>query len=240
MNITLHKILSFLALVSTVLIICSCSTTKRLEDDEILYTGVTDIVFNAPANEKIISSVDDQILDAVNVKPNGSIISPYLRSPLQLGLWVYNWGDTTMTGFKRWIYNRLAKQPVLISDVKPEMRIEMINDILNNNGYFGSKAHYELRYNKRDAKQARIHYNIDLTTPYKLNNVEFFKADTDVELYIDSLARAEAYLSPGNRYCTDSLEIVRTNITNTMRNRGYYFRQPHFSLKIEACRQYSA
>ena len=228
MNITLHKILSFLALVSTVLIICSCSTTKRLEDDEILYTGVTDIVFNAPANEKIISSVDDQILDAVNVKPNGSIISPYLRSPLQLGLWVYNWGDTTMTGFKRWIYNRLAKQPVLISDVKPEMRIEMINDILNNNGYFGSKAHYELRYNKRDAKQARIHYNIDLTTPYKLNNVEFFKADTDVELYIDSLARAEAYLSPGNRYCTDSLEIVRTNITNTMRNRGYYFFRPEY------------
>ena len=228
MNITLHKILSFLALVSTVLIICSCSTTKRLEDDEILYTGVTDIVFNAPANEKIISSVDDQILDAVNVKPNGSIISPYLRSPFQLGLWVYNWGDTTMTGFKRWIYNRLAKQPVLISDVKPEMRIEMINDILNNNGYFGSKAHYELRYNKRDAKQARIHYNIDLTTPYKLNNVEFFKADTDVELYIDSLARAEAYLSPGNRYCTDSLEIVRTNITNTMRNRGYYFFRPEY------------
>ena len=228
MNITLHKILSFLALVSTMLIICSCSTTKRLEDDEILYTGVTDIVFNAPANEKIISSVDDQILDAVNVKPNGSIISPYLRSPLQLGLWVYNWGDTTMTGFKRWIYNRLAKQPVLISDVKPEMRIEMINDILNNNGYFGSKAHYELRYNKRDAKQARIHYNIDLTTPYKLNNVEFFKADTDVELYIDSLARAEAYLSPGNRYCTDSLEIVRTNITNTMRNRGYYFFRPEY------------
>ena len=228
MNITLHKILSFLALVSTMLIICGCSTTKRLEDDEILYTGVTDIVFNAPANEKIISSVDDQILDAVNVKPNGSIISPYLRSPLQLGLWVYNWGDTTMTGFKRWIYNRLAKQPVLISDVKPEMRIEMINDILNNNGYFGSKAHYELRYNKRDAKQARIHYNIDLTTPYKLNNVEFFKADTDVELYIDSLARAEAYLSPGNRYCTDSLEIVRTNITNTMRNRGYYFFRPEY------------
>ena len=228
MNITLHKILSFLSLVSTVLIICGCSTTKRLEDDEILYTGVTDIVFNAPANEKIISSVDDQILDAVNVKPNGSIISPYLRSPLQLGLWVYNWGDTTMTGFKRWIYNRLAKQPVLISDVKPEMRIEMINDILNNNGYFGSKAHYELRYNKRDAKQARIHYNIDLTTPYKLNNVEFFKADTDVELYIDSLARAEAYLSPGNRYCTDSLEIVRTNITNTMRNRGYYFFRPEY------------
>ena len=228
MNITLHKILSFLALVSTVLIICGCSTTKRLEDDEILYTGVTDIVFNAPANEKIISSVDDQILDAVNVKPNGSIISPYLRSPLQLGLWVYNWGDTTMTGFKRWIYNRLAKQPVLISDVKPEMRIEMINDILNNNGYFGSKAHYELRYNKRDAKQARINYNIDLTTPYKLNNVEFFKADTDVELYIDSLARAEAYLSPGNRYCTDSLEIVRTNITNTMRNRGYYFFRPEY------------
>ena len=228
MNITLHKILSFLALVSNVLIICSCSTTKRLEDDEILYTGVTDIVFNAPANEKIISSVDDQILDAVNVKPNGSIISPYLRSPLQLGLWVYNWGDTTMTGFKRWIYNRLAKQPVLISDVKPDMRIEMINDILNNNGYFGSKAHYELHYNKHDAKQARINYNIDLTTPYKLNSVEFFKADTDVELYIDSLARAEAYLSPGNRYCTDSLETVRTNITNTMRNRGYYFFRPEY------------
>ena len=46
--------------------------------------------------------------------------------------------------------------------------------------------------------------------------------------YIDSLARRNKYLQKGSIFCVDSLSDVRINITNRLRNRGYYFFRPEF------------
>lgn len=228
MRIDKSKILIALLLLYCLISAAGCSTTKRIEDGEVLYTGVEDIIITPAPNERVPREIDDKILEAVNVKPNGSIISPYLRSPIQLGLWVYNWGDSTMSGMKRWIYNRLAKQPVLISDVKPDMRIEMIKVLLENNGYFGASAGYELLYNKKDPKQALILYNVALTSPYRLSGISFLNASSQLEFAIDSLARQEPYINVGSRFSTDSLSIARANITNVLRNKGYYYFKPEY------------
>ena len=45
---------------------------------------------------------------------------------------------------------------------------------------------------------------------------------------VDSLARANHYLQTGSRYCLDSLSAVRIDITNFVRNRGYYFFRPEY------------
>ena len=45
---------------------------------------------------------------------------------------------------------------------------------------------------------------------------------------IDSLAMANKYLKTGNRYCLDSLNAVRIDITNQLRNRGYYYFRPEY------------
>ena len=141
-----HTIALFAA-VWALLALSGCSTTSRLADDEVLYTGVNHITYNAPEGEEIIGSVKDQVFTTINVKPNNSLYSPYIRHPFPLGLWVYNhWDNTATKGFKHWIYEKLVAEPVLISDVRPELRVEMINTTLENNGYFGSKAAYELEY----------------------------------------------------------------------------------------------
>lgn len=207
----------------------SCSTTKRLEDGEVLYTGVKKISINTTDGDKFPGEVKSQVVEAVDVKPNGSLYSPYYRWPVQPGLWVYNnWNDSAKSGFKHWLYELLVSDPVLISDVKPELRVEMLNSVLNDNGYFGSKVEYELLYNKKDRKQARINYSIDVLPPYRYRNISFFKANTPLENTIDSLARRESHLREGARYCTDSLSVVRINITNYLRNKGYYFFRPEY------------
>lgn len=206
-----------------------CSTTSRLADDEVLYTGVKHITYNAPEGEEIISSVKDQVFSTINVKPNNSLYSPYIRHPFPVGLWVYNhWDNTATKGFKHWIYEKLAADPVLISDVRPALRVEMIKSTLENNGYFGSSATYELQYDKRNPKKARVNYTINLTTPRKLGRVMLTGGSSPVEQYIDSLARRSRYLRVGSRYCTDSLDALRINITNRLRNRGYYFFRPEY------------
>lgn len=76
-----------------------------------------------------------------SVKPNNPLYSPYVRTPFPIGLWAYNHLYTPKTkGFRHWLYNRLAKNPVLISKVQPELRTKLVADILGNYGYFGLRS----------------------------------------------------------------------------------------------------
>lgn len=53
----------------------SCSTTKRLADDEVLYTGVKKIAVNVPDSVNLPDGVNDQIKEALNVAPNNPLFS---------------------------------------------------------------------------------------------------------------------------------------------------------------------
>ncbi|MEG2219134.1 MAG: BamA/TamA family outer membrane protein [Muribaculaceae bacterium] len=218
-----------LILFTVMIIAAGCSTTKRLAEDEVLYTGVKHLRINAPDSAKIPSGVKSQISSIINVKPNNPLFSPYVRSPLPIGLWVYNNLEvTSKKGFKHWIYSKLAKDPVLISDVRPELRVEMIKDVLKNNGYFESSESYELLIDKKNKKKARINYNVNPGVPYTISEIQHLQPTSDLAIIIDSLARKESYLKIGNQYCVDSLNAVRTNITNIIRNRGYFYFRPEY------------
>lgn len=205
----------------------SCSTTKRLGEGEILYTGVRKVDVKAPEGVEVPSGVVSQIKDAVNVAPNNSLISPWLRYPFPLGLWVYNNWDNPKKGFKHWLYEKLVAEPVLISDVRPQARTKMIDDILDNNGYFSGSASYELVKGK-NPKKARIIYNINTGNPYNLDSIILLPDTCALNHFVDSLARKDPYLKVGSRYSVDSLSVVRTRITNSLRNRGYYYFKPDY------------
>ena len=214
----------------TVAAVCSCSTTKRLDSNETLYTGVNSFSIKPPQGGKLPSEMESNIKEVVNVKPNNPMpfMSPYVRTPFPIGLWVYNnWNDSA-TGLKKWLYDRLVAQPVLVSDVRPEVRIKMIEDILDNNGYFGSSASYELQYDKRNKKKARINYSVQVNEPYLIDSIIYLEDNSFLNHFIDSLARKNPYLVAGERFCTDSLEAVRTRLANNLRNRGYYYFRPEY------------
>ena len=91
------------------------------------------------------------VRSTLSVAPNNPLFSPYIRTPFPIGLWVWNYMEPKREkGVKHWIYEKLAKEPVLVSTVQPELRMRVVKDILGNNGYFGAKADYELIYNKRN------------------------------------------------------------------------------------------
>lgn len=214
-------------MVSMLLSIASCSTTKRLGADDILYTGVKKIALTSPEGTKPASGLSGEVKNAVNVKPNNCLISPYLRYPFPLGLWVYNNWSNPPKGFKHWIYEKLVEEPVLISDVRPEVRVKMIDEILDNNGYFSGKASYELVQGK-NKKKASIRYNVSTGPAYMIDSVELLPDTCRLNHLIDSIVSRSEYFRPGNRYSTDSLSALRIRVANAMRNRGYYFFKPDF------------
>lgn len=108
--------LSLAALFVILLLAGACSTTRRLGEDEVLYTGVKKIQINPTGDEKLPSALVDELTEAVNVRPNNPypLISPYKRTPFPIGLWVYNnWNDSA-SGIYGWLYKLLVKQPVLV------------------------------------------------------------------------------------------------------------------------------
>lgn len=225
---TLRRFFRLFAVVMVVSLVSSCSTTKRLGPDDVLYTGVKKLEIVGADNEKVPGSVKTKVETAVDVAPNNYIKALKWRYPFPLGLWVYNNWPNPEKGFKHWIYEKLAEDPVLISEVRPQLRTKMIEDELDNSGYFRNTASYELIYNKKNPKKAKISYRIETGPAYLLDSIEFLPDTCHLYHKIDSLAHASTYLKPGNRYSTDSLSVARTKITNSLRNLGYYFFRPEY------------
>ncbi|MBP2691858.1 MAG: BamA/TamA family outer membrane protein [Muribaculaceae bacterium] len=203
-----------------------CSTTRRIPEGEILYNGLKKVEF-ADDSVRLPSELASSIKDAVNVPPNNYWKLLGWHYPFPLGLWVYNNWINPPSGLKHWLYEKLVAEPVLVSDVRPEVRTKMIDEILNNNGYFRGSASYEL-VTGRNPRKAKIRYAVNPGEPYPIKFVDFLPDTTALNHMIDSLARTDSYLNSTMRYSTDSLSVARTRITNSLRNRGYYFFRPEY------------
>ncbi|MDE5958306.1 MAG: hypothetical protein K2G78_08410, partial [Muribaculaceae bacterium] len=213
----------------------ACSTTRKLTYGETLYTGVKKLEITPTGDEKLPSEMVSNLKQAINVAPNNPMpfLSPYYRTPFPIGLWVYNNMSDSATGLKGWIYRKLAATPVLISDVRPASRVEVMKEILDNNGYFGSTAGYDINYNPHNPKKASISYRLNVASPYTIDSIEYMGDRSPLTHFIDSMARKSAYLQKGAIFCVDSLVAERVRITNSLRNRGYYYFRPEF-IEFEA------
>lgn len=219
-----------LAVIVLLLLVTACSTTKRLEPGQVLYTGVKHFRVETPEGEKLPGGVSSQLSKTINVKPNNPLFSPYVRSPLPVGLWVYNnWSDSA-GGFKGWLYKKLVAQPVLITDVKPDIRVRMLENILENNGYFQATASYDLVYDKRNPKKARINYTVNTGSPSTIDSIIYIGEShwPQAARFVDSVAHRNKYLQPGSVFCVDSLDAFRIDIANRARNRGFYYFRPDY------------
>lgn len=216
--------------VMSLLGIAGCSTTKRLAEGEVLYTGVSKVTVSTPGDSvSLPGDLKSQLDRIINVKPNNPLISPYIRTPLPVGLWVYNnWNDSAK-GLKGWLYRKLVARPVLITDVRPEVRVKMLESTLDDAGFFNSSVTYTLHSDKRNPRKARISYSISTGEPYLIDSVIYLgDAGNPAGLFIDSIARKNKYLSPGSIFCVDSLEATRVDFANRLRNRGFYYFRPEY------------
>lgn len=63
----------------------ACSTTAKLAEGDVLYTGVKKLDVTAADSVKIPSGISDNIGEIIDVPANNSWYSPYVRSPFPLG-----------------------------------------------------------------------------------------------------------------------------------------------------------
>ena len=74
-----HKIYIVLGVLMA-LLASSCSTTKKLGENDVLYDGVKRLKYHEEG-VKVDEGVKTDIFTAINVKPNNPLYSPYYRTP---------------------------------------------------------------------------------------------------------------------------------------------------------------
>lgn len=216
-----------MVILAGLLLLGGCSTTRRIPEGEVLYTGVRHLRILPDSGVVVSAAAEDAAREPLTVAPNNPLYAPWVRTPFPLGLWAWNYCYTPREkGFRYWFYRRLAKEPVLLSKVQPGLRTQVAVQALENYGYFGSRASDSLRYRKQGRK-AKVDYTLRVAPPWFYGEVTYPKADSTMAPLIDSL-QATSLIRPGAQYNLDTLTAERQRITTTLRDRGYYYFRPDY------------
>ena len=208
--------------------VAACSTTSALPDGEKLFIGLKPTQYtNYEKNDHFMRTKEE--MDVVlATKPNGSLFgSSSIRSPLPIGLWIWNAFSRDSTGFSRWMVKAFGKQPVLMSKVNPQLHALVGENTLKKRGYFDGKVDFDIIDQKHPKKQ-KVAYSVDLGRLWTLDSISYhnFPASTDslMEANMD-----ETYLHRGDPFDVAALENERQRIAQLFRDNGYYFYEKNYS-----------
>lgn len=206
----------------------SCSVTKNLPDDEILYTGIEKVVVQEMDSTQAGEAALEEIRAALDYPPNNALLgSSTVRLPLPFGLWIYNALVHKEGKVGKWLFETFAAKPVLMTNANPEVRVRVAQNLLKENGYFRGDASYELVPNAKDPKQAKVRYNITMRDPYTIDSIQYPRR----RQRRDSVIRTEVWetlIHKGDNFNVVQLEAERQRIYANMRNNGFYYYRPEY------------
>lgn len=199
-----------------VIILASCTGTKRLAEGELLYTGAEIRVESTETvDENRIKSTASR---ALRPEPNSSLLG------MRPKLWLYQIaGENPKSKFKKWLREK-GEPPVLLRDVRKEAVSEIIDAQLFNIGIFNSHTTSEVAEKKKTAK---LIYTTDVHVPYKLNAYSINISDNNIQQLITESTQS-SLIKPGMAYQLDLLKSERNRIDALLKNKGYFYFSPDY------------
>ena len=211
-----------------VLFLVSCSMTKNIPEGDQLFTGLKAITYDDSVKHEDFAQTQEEVEAALATAPNGAIFgSSYYRLPFSWRVSVWNKYHDKDSKFAKWMTKNLGKQPVLMSWVNPELRAQVAQGVLRNNGYFNGQVGYDI-IQQKNPKTAKIAYDVHPGRLYRLDSIGYFDFPADA----DSLIRAtldEATIHKGDPFVVSRLDAERQRISTLLRNNGFYYYQPSYA-----------
>ena len=208
-----------------VMFFCSCSNTKFLTGDQILYTGRNKVTIINKEQTDGIKLVEDASNSLTLYKPNGALLGNKRVLP-PIGLWSYNYLKPKGKGkLSNWLYRTLSAEPILVSTVNPELRCKNIETRLFNNGFFNSKAWAVVDTNKKNPRKAKISYYVRAENPFRINNISFATPVDAVDSLINS-DKEKITLKSGDIFNLETVKSGTQKKASILVEQGYYFFKP--------------
>lgn len=210
------------------LFLVSCSMTKNIPEGDQLFTGLKAINYDDCEQDDNFTQTQEEVEAALATAPNGAIFgSSYYRLPFSWRVSVWNKYHDKDTKFAQWMTKNLGRQPVLMSWVNPELRAQVAQGVLRNNGYFNGQVGYEI-IQKKNPKTAKISYDVHPGRLYRLDSIGYFdfpaEADSLIRLTLD-----EAAIHKNDPFAVSRLDAERQRISTLLRNNGFYYYQPSYA-----------
>lgn len=216
-----HKLLSLIILVFFTV---SCSNTKFLPDGELLYVGAKVEVKDTSVSKKQRKALQSELADLVRPKPNKKILG------LRPKLYIYNLvGEVKKEkGFKHWLKYKVGEAPVLFSQVDLEYNKKVLQNNLENKGYFNTRTTSD---SVRTGKKATAEYSVKPGKQYTIKSIEFPKDSSTISKAIAKVTR-RSILKVGKPYNLDAIKAERVRIDERLKEKGYYYFNPDY-IKVQ-------
>lgn len=178
-------------------VMASCSTTKRLNENQFLLVKNEVDVLN-PRKDFNPADLESLVLQ----KPNKRFLGV-----VPFNLWINS------------IFKKLGKSPVALDQSLIEESKEQMAQYLNNRGFYNSVLDHEIVFKKKKAR--RVRYLVHLSDPYIIRNFSLNIPDTAIERLV-SIDMEKSLAGEGKIFNTFVLDSERRRITSTLNNSGYF------------------
>lgn len=199
--------LSYIFLILILALICSCSVSKYVPDDEYYLKDVT------------VSSQNDKILKKYGLKNYVQQTTNKKIFGLKIPLKTYTLSGTDTTKWVARMLRNIGEAPVLYDSLKAEKTKQDILHTLANAGYMKAKVE-EKKYVK--GKKLSINFDVKPGSRYYIRNIYRSIADEGLRQLICTDDTANSLLKPDSPFDINVLSEERTRISSMLRNMGYY------------------
>ena len=188
----------------------ACSSTKHVPQGKLLLDKVK-INVTDPHKDVEASQLANYLRQNANHRVLGG---------LKLQLALYNIaGRDSANWFNRWI-KRVGTPPVIYDSALTVASADQLHMALSNRGFMNNVVTYQVEADSAKRK-ARINYDITLGEPYFIRSIDYDIPDEDLrDIILADTARFTVH--EGDLLNYNRLDEWRQNITENLRNHGYY------------------
>ena len=213
-----NRIIFFLGII---ILFASCSATKGLTDDQVLYRGAK--VKIESTNQKMSKNekkdFEDELEALLRPKPNSKILG------MPVKLWIYNAFNPKhkSKGLGHWIQTKFGEPPVIASASALEKNRAVFQNHLENRGFFKDTVTLDTVVKDRQLKAnytALVHYR------YAIRNVTFPNDTSVLSRNIQLATKKFSLLKPKQPYDLDKIKKERERIDTRLKEKGFFYFSP--------------
>ncbi len=197
---------------SPLLLLGACSVTKHLPPGETLYAGPKVTISGPGKKEK--NALASDLSSLVRPLPNKSLLG------FRYKVWFYYLaGEPRGKGLRKYIREKLGEEPVLASQVNIEKNRQVLQNRLENKGYFRARTTADT---VTKGRMTTARFDANTGPQYKIRNLSWPTDSSEVSREIRAVTK-RTLLKPGGPYDLDVIKAERTRIDTRLKNRGFYF-----------------
>ncbi|GAC1420521.1 MAG: BamA/TamA family outer membrane protein [Flavisolibacter sp.] len=202
------------------IIAAGCSNTKHLPPNEKLYTGAS-ITINGNATVKEKKVLRNDLSGLTRPKPNSKLLG------LRLKLSIYNlFRNKKPNSFWGKLREKYGEPPVLLSQVKIPVNSKILQNHLENRGYFKAEVTGDTVVH---GKTGGARYKAQLGNQYKIDSV-YFPTDTSALSKAITKTAGQTFLVHGKPFNLDVIKGERSRIDAYLKENGFYYFSPDYIL----------